>query len=233
MDERTARGIVENLMEQHGLMKLGWTFEFDNAKKRLGLCRFNCRVISLSRYMVSAADRDKVEQVALHEVAHALLRPGAYHGIEWKRKAREIGYRGARTTENPYQSGPKVRRTMVQTLRFSVGDVIVSGNLSGVIDSVGSTRYKVSTTNGSQYYVPFEHCALPSAAEVDRIRESVKANCPAPLSRNQLVPAGKQVTITAGKYAGRVGTVLGVGRSRYKVDIDGIGVLNAPFSMAS
>jgi hypothetical protein len=56
-----------------------WSFEFDNAKKRAGLCNFT------------------VHQILLHEVAHALAGPRAGHGIRWKKVAAGLGYDGKRT----------------------------------------------------------------------------------------------------------------------------------------
>ena len=44
---------------------------------------------------------DEVDQVLLHEIAHALAGPGAGHGPRWKRVARDIGYLGERVWTEP------------------------------------------------------------------------------------------------------------------------------------
>lgn len=74
-----------------------WTFAFDNAKRRAGLCDYSKRRISVSRYLTAKFDDDETHQVLLHEVAHAMVGPEAGHGPEWKRAARDIGYVGGRT----------------------------------------------------------------------------------------------------------------------------------------
>lgn len=74
-----------------------WTFGFDNAKRRAGLCDYTHRRISVSRYLAARYDDDTNHQTLLHEVAHAIAGPGAGHGPAWKRVARELGYVGGTT----------------------------------------------------------------------------------------------------------------------------------------
>ena len=74
-----------------------WTFGFDNAKRRAGLCNYTDRRITVSRYLAAKFDDDEIHQVLLHEVAHALAGPAAAHGPAWKAIARDIGYVGGVT----------------------------------------------------------------------------------------------------------------------------------------
>lgn len=74
-----------------------WTFAFDNAKRRAGLCDFQRRRITVSRYLTARYDDDTNHQTLLHEVAHALVGPAAGHGPVWKRAAAELGYVGGTT----------------------------------------------------------------------------------------------------------------------------------------
>ena len=74
-----------------------WSFGFDNAKTRAGLCNFTDRHISVSKYLSATYEDDEIHQVLLHEVAHALAGPRAGHGAVWKRIADELGYDGKRT----------------------------------------------------------------------------------------------------------------------------------------
>lgn len=74
-----------------------WSFGFDNAKKRAGLCDYTRKRITVSRYLAARYDDDEIHQVLLHEVAHALAGPDAGHGPRWKATARELGYIGKRT----------------------------------------------------------------------------------------------------------------------------------------
>lgn len=74
-----------------------WSFAFDNAKRRAGLCDYTRKRISVSRYLAARYDDDDNHQTLLHEVAHALAGQGAGHGPQWKRVARELGYVGGTT----------------------------------------------------------------------------------------------------------------------------------------
>ena len=74
-----------------------WSFGFDNAKTRAGLCNFTDHHISVSKYLAAKYDDDEIHQVLLHEIAHAVAGPRAGHGAVWKRTADELGYDGKRT----------------------------------------------------------------------------------------------------------------------------------------
>jgi predicted SprT family Zn-dependent metalloprotease len=73
-----------------------WSFGFDNAKTRAGLCNYTTKHISVSRYLAARYEDDEIHQVLLHEVAHAIAGSGAGHGPRWKSMAAEIGYEGKR-----------------------------------------------------------------------------------------------------------------------------------------
>jgi predicted SprT family Zn-dependent metalloprotease len=83
------------LLRQHKLPD--WSFEFDHAKTRFGQCDHRRRRITLSRYLSATGSNDEVEQVILHEIAHALAGSREGHGQTWLRIARSLGYRGGRT----------------------------------------------------------------------------------------------------------------------------------------
>lgn len=73
-----------------------WSFGFDNAKTRAGLCDYSKWRISVSRYLAARYEDDEIHQVLLHEVAHALAGPRAGHGARWRATAAELGYVGGR-----------------------------------------------------------------------------------------------------------------------------------------
>ena len=50
-----------------------WSFGFDHAKRRAGLCNYTDRRITVSRYLAAKFDDDEIHQILLHEVAHACL----------------------------------------------------------------------------------------------------------------------------------------------------------------
>ena len=74
-----------------------WTFDFDNAKKRAGLCNFTLKRITVSRYLAARYGDDEIHQILLHEVAHALAGARAGHGPGWRSVAAGLGYDGKRT----------------------------------------------------------------------------------------------------------------------------------------
>lgn len=117
MELRAARKIVLDLMEKHGLIAKGWIFEFDRAQQRLGQTNYSRKRITVSRYMASAATEAQVEQIALHEIAHALVgyRVQA-HGIEWKAMAASIGYTGKRTARNPYAEAKRQKEKVAAAM---------------------------------------------------------------------------------------------------------------------
>jgi len=74
----------------------GWSFGFDNAKTRAGLCDYTARRITVSKHLAARYGDDEIHQVLLHEVAHAVAGTHAGHGPRWKAIATELGYEGKR-----------------------------------------------------------------------------------------------------------------------------------------
>lgn len=101
MNTSDAAYLARSLMREHGLQ--GWTFQYDRALRRFGLCSYNRKVISLSEHLTRLNSEAYVKETILHEIAHALCGPGKGHGAEWRTMARRIGCSGARchTAETP------------------------------------------------------------------------------------------------------------------------------------
>lgn len=96
MNATEAKVLATKLMNEHGLIASGWRFEFDNAKRRFGVCRYRRKVVGLSLPLVKLNSEAQVRDTILHEIAHALVGSGHGHGHVWKRKAIEIGCNGER-----------------------------------------------------------------------------------------------------------------------------------------
>lgn len=81
--------LATELMAEHGLA--GWSFGWDRAKTRAGLCNHTGRVISLSAVLTPHLSIETIRNTILHEIAHALV--GSKHGHDWvwRRQARQIG----------------------------------------------------------------------------------------------------------------------------------------------
>jgi predicted SprT family Zn-dependent metalloprotease len=101
MEPREAQRLAKDLMDEFGLIRKGWTFRFDNAKLRFGVCRHAKKEISISRPLTQLNERADVEDVIRHEIAHAITDPAAGHGWRWVGACHTTGAR----PEQFYDSG--------------------------------------------------------------------------------------------------------------------------------
>ncbi|MDQ3459375.1 MAG: SprT-like domain-containing protein [Deinococcota bacterium] len=93
MDLALATTLARRLMLEHGLTD--WTFRFDRARRRFGLCDYGNRTISLSKHLTELNDAAQVRDTLLHEIAHALS-PGAGHGPRWRELCSRLGAKPVR-----------------------------------------------------------------------------------------------------------------------------------------
>lgn len=94
MDSFEAKRVALDLMRKHELLSKGWTFQFDNSKRRLGCCKHRIKTITFSKNYQPLVEVNEFTDTILHEIAHALVGHG--HDSVWKRKAIEIGCNGKR-----------------------------------------------------------------------------------------------------------------------------------------
>jgi hypothetical protein len=114
---RTQELMKEMGMEHAGapLASLGWTFAFDRARTRLGLCtwrrgRAPAKRISLSRHLSERLGWSVMEDVARHEIAHALdfeTRGRSAHDAPWKAWAVRCGADPTATYEGSLGDDPR------------------------------------------------------------------------------------------------------------------------------
>lgn len=91
MELQDAKELALQHMKTHGLLELGWSLHFFKASTTFGQCRYNSRMICLSKPLTFLNGIEEVENTILHEIAHALVGPGHYHDQVWKFKAQELG----------------------------------------------------------------------------------------------------------------------------------------------
>ena len=102
--ERQTRALMDALGREHlgePLSARGWAFAFDRARRRLGACHHprdarsaQVKRITLSRHHTNLGGWALMEDVARHEIAHALdyeTRGRSDHGPAWRRWARRCG----------------------------------------------------------------------------------------------------------------------------------------------
>lgn len=121
MELQQAKTMALELMEQHGLIADGWTFEWDFKVKRWGICRHSNKTIGLTIEPVLANDESSARDTILHEIAHALVGHGAGHGKLWKDKCREIGARPERLVNFKYTKRyhTKTKRNAVTVIPYT------------------------------------------------------------------------------------------------------------------
>lgn len=91
MELALAEQIACDLMREFGLTQNGWSFRWDDAKRRFGSCSNGRRRITLSSDLTRRNDQAQVEDTIRHEIAHALAGAGHWHDDEWKRQCAVTG----------------------------------------------------------------------------------------------------------------------------------------------
>jgi predicted metal-dependent hydrolase len=86
--------LARELMAKHQLSQ--WSFQFDNATKRVGCCHYATRLLSLSYEFAKRAPDEEIRETILHEIAHALVGKTHGHDDVWRARALEIGCSGRR-----------------------------------------------------------------------------------------------------------------------------------------
>lgn len=74
-----------------------WSWRWGRAVKTAGSCNYQTRVITLSAPIHRLSTAGDLFGTILHEIAHALVGPGAGHGPRWKQEVVRIGGSDART----------------------------------------------------------------------------------------------------------------------------------------
>ena len=88
--EALAHELLARHVARSGL-EAGWSFGFDLATSRGGVCRAAEKRIGLSVSYCHRAARAEIVDTLLHEIAHAIVGVRHQHDAVWRAKAREIG----------------------------------------------------------------------------------------------------------------------------------------------
>lgn len=83
--------LAAKLMQEHGLTEQGWKFDFSTSARRIAVCKFSQKLIEFSLHRLGS-DKAAIEDIILHEIAHALCGPKVdAHGPEWRAMCVKIG----------------------------------------------------------------------------------------------------------------------------------------------
>lgn len=144
---------ARELMDRHGLGD--WSFRFNAARKKLGICHYREKLILLSREHAADGKPIQVTDTILHEIAHALAGPRAGHGTVWKEIARRLG-------ATPKSCAPETEQMRnkreAAKAKFRTGDSVKfksRGQLrAGIIERMNPKRAKVRSL-GAVWSVPY------------------------------------------------------------------------------
>ncbi len=206
VDLGDAYKMAAQLLEQHGLDD--WEIEFDNAKRRAGVCRYARRVIGLSAPLTRLHPVDEVRETILHEIAHALVGPQHGHDQVWAAQAKAIGSNAVRCVPS---DAPKVPAPWL--------GVCASGHSKERhkrperVESCG----RCSATFSSEHVFQWTFQGRPASMHPNYVAELRRLE----LGRSPaVVRIGDRGRITApGAFHGRIGTVVKRGRTSYHLDL--------------
>jgi hypothetical protein len=248
-DQVRARALA--LFAEHDLLASGWKFAFDRAQKRLGLCTYTTRTISLGAAYAASATMDAIEQTLLHEIAHALVGHSVGHGPVWKRQAKAIGHSGDRTGKNPAHEAQDAKdiafaqsvtasRASIVSGPFQVGELVTTRDrkLSGLVFNVARTRLRmVNDADGKPWTVPMSMLIRANGFGGHTPTPTVQTSLPktgrrAPAAGNRFTIYSTSETITihkpGSKYHGITGRVQSIGSKNYKVRLSNGVLLTTP-----
>ena len=99
MNLKKAEQLTNKYLTLH-LPDSGWSFKWDNAIGRLGVCKYKSKTISLSKRWVASLPESEVIDTILHEIAHAIAGFKAHHGYKWKQACIKLGAKPIASVSN-------------------------------------------------------------------------------------------------------------------------------------
>jgi hypothetical protein len=223
MELEDARRLAARLMHEHGLRD--WTFAFDNAKTRAGVCRPGRRQIGLSRPLTALHDEAGVRDTILHEIAHALVGPRHGHDAAWRAKATQLGCSATRCVP---EGAARVDGAWVGTC--PAGHRFTKHRQPRRVSSCTQCSASFNAYHVITWTLRGEPVPMHPAYEAELAQ--LLAHPTGPIARPPRLPAGSRVRLRgAGPYAGRTGTIQAARRTRYVVRLDDGDRVTAPFEL--
>lgn len=118
MELKKAKEISLELIEK--LAPKNTEFKFDNAKRRIGCCKYrkDSTIISISKCYMPQLNESEVRNVIIHEIAH-VLNPRQKHNKQWRETAIQLGGDGKRVFGRKIDIGHKYKYTCPVCRRVS------------------------------------------------------------------------------------------------------------------
>ena len=247
VDLIAAEKLSLDLMTLHGLTKQGWSFKFDRAVNRLGACHYPTKEISLSKHMVLMSPEDEITQIILHEIAHVLVPPTriithhkkssarvkskkrvteswSSHNAEWLAKAKSIGYTGGRTADPNSVYGRHMQKIDIQKSIAKADAARTKRMSSPAYIKKWAKLFAEAQKSCDEIVASYtaERTLTSSVPVVDA------ANHAAP----KLARGDKVMTLGSHKrLSGRLGVIVGVGKTKYRVKFMDDSEMYAEFNM--
>lgn len=192
------------LMDEFGLRQRGWEFKWDKTRKTLGRCFHGLMEIRLSVHYVDNNDWDVMDQVARHEIAHALAGYEAAHGPEWQAIAIQCGVTNpSAVCRNPDIKSPEGRyQAVCETCGHRYHRHKITRNMNGGL----ACRVCCAGTFDSRYALTFRD-TYKSVTVAPRTPENVSVSVQqsAPSVSVPNVPAGSPNSFSAPQVAAAMG----------------------------
>jgi hypothetical protein len=221
MELDKAAVLATQFMDQHGLE--GWRLGFDRAKARAGTCRPAERLISLSAPLTRLHSEEQVKDTVLHEIAHALVGAQHKHNAVWRAKALAIGCSGERCVD------PEAGRPLAAWRGTCAAGHQVEQHRRPT--RVATCRLCAPAFDLAHVF-EWRYYGQPAPMHPSYLEEleALRSSDGQPVVVRRL-GVGTQVRVTAaGRFAGAVGQVAKVGRTRYHVRVP-TGMLTVPFGL--
>lgn len=207
MDLIAAEKLSLDLMTLHGLVADGWVFKFSRATNAVGQCFYSRKLISLSKDMALISPAEDIRQVMLHEIAHALTPVTKSKAQPKSGKRPSNSYHGADWLAKAKSIGYTGGRCTDPTSVYSMHMIDIE------IQKRVDKRVKLNATRKP----------VRSSAR----RYTVPAPAPRKLDKGDRVK-------TLGSHrslSGKIGVIVGTGKSRYRVKFDDGLEIYAPYDM--
>ena len=224
MELGEARRLGTALLEEHGLGD--WSFTFDRAKRRAGVCRYGARQISLSAPLTRLHPAAEVRDTILHEIAHALVGPRHGHDAVWRATAVRIGCSGQRCSS---ADAPAIEGAWVGTCAGGHRVTRHRRPARPMACARCASTFDPAPLLSWTHHGRVAPMGAGYEAELVRIRARASGEpvvAPAALRLGDRV----RVDLPGDRYDGVTGTLLKRGRTRYHLRV-GDGVLTVPFAL--